>query len=88
MSLADLPVVVVKEDAAVRRLAVTASTADLLHVVLGRFGHVVVDHHAHVGFVETHSKGDRGANNLWQHAHIPAARYEQEQEVGVGRSIS
>ncbi len=44
----------------VGRQAVTAGTAGFLIVRLDRFGQVQVGNKAHVGFVDTHAKGDGG----------------------------
>ena len=49
---------------AARRVAIAAGAARLLIVGLDAFGHVVVDHIAHVGLVDAHAKGVGGDHHL------------------------
>lgn len=67
---------VVEEHVTPRKFAVTAGSADLLHVVFDRARHVVVDHRLDVAFVDTHRERDRAA----EHAHLVVA--EELLDVG------
>ena len=59
-----LDILVAVEGQAVALAAVTSGAAGLLVVAFERFGDVVVDHVAHVGFVDTHAEGDRGDDDV------------------------
>ena len=54
-------VFIIQEHVAPGKLAITPSSADLLHIVLNRFRHVVVDDGLNIRFIDTHTESD-GAN--------------------------
>ena len=57
-------IVTVPQQVAAGRIAIAASAARLLVVCLDTLGHVVVNHVAHVGFVDAHAKGVGGNHHL------------------------
>ncbi len=59
-----LDILVAVEGQAVALTTITTGTTRLLVVTFERLGNVVVNHIAHIGFVDTHTEGDRCHNNI------------------------
>ena len=58
-----IEVVVVKEQMAASQIAITASSADFLNVVLNSSRHIVVDDRLNIALVNAHRKGDCAAQD-------------------------